>query len=181
MERTLYVNPPPLKFAVLPVRLIVDVPAFNVSVAVAIHEFPVPDTFSVDAPNVKDREFELLELICEIVTVLPLVSRAPFVSVNKFAPVLNASAHVQPPPTPLNTTGLASTTELQVIVLPVLVALYVSVPVYVRVIAAPSRKLPPMFSALLPAHVPVNPSQSKSAQALLTFTVSVTAPLAAVG
>ena len=61
------------------------------------------------------------------------VSKVPFVIVSVLVPQLNADPSVQPPPAPLKSTGPPNATPLVVTVLPVVVALNVVVPVYVRV------------------------------------------------
>jgi len=94
-----------------------------------------------EPPNVTVEEFKFIvlvfefdELICSPDMLYIPLSKVPLLTIRVTdAPRLNALPSVQPPPTPLKSTDPVKLTPLVVTVLPVVVALNVVVPVYVRV------------------------------------------------
>ena len=140
--KLLKVCPPVLQVGPSPVKFIVDVLALNVRPVetLKLRALAVDDKFIVELPKVsvlvpvavvQDKweqvKFPVLKVPLVKVTVLVVVKAPP---------------SVQPPPTPLNTVGLAKETPLVVIVLPVAVALKVIVPVVDQTVAATKLMLP---------------------------------------
>jgi hypothetical protein len=100
--------------------------------------------------------------------------------VRKVYPVgllkLSCSVHFPPP---VNSTWLAKDIPFEVIVLVVKAEFRVYGPVWVRVIAAPSVRLPVAVITFVPAKVPVNPAKDRFFADTLAPVVTVTAPEAA--
>lgn len=127
------------------VILITDVLALKVNPVTEFHQNQVQ--LIIEAQSVRVLVLELFPVKELHVTVFQFVSKFQFVCViaHVVVHISKLSCSVQPPPTPSNVAEEAKTTPLHVIVFPVLVALYVIVPVYVLVIPAvpPERFIDP--------------------------------------
>jgi len=136
-------------------------------IVAVFHTVPVPVQVIFPVPNAIVLVLELLETKSLVVSVKLFKSRVPLVNVVVIV-VVSADPKVHPPPTPLNVTAPPNETPLVVIVLPVVVALNVVVPVYVRVkFVAWKVKLPLTVKPTVPAKV-ITPSSPEAVKLLQT-------------
>lgn len=134
----LNVEPAPLKVLADPeVREIVPVPVPAVVVnpvgAGLVNEF-APESWQTKVPPLNVRFFVPVPVanLNPVVNVFPSKSTVPLVNVSEPPVSWSALPSAQAPPTPLKVTAEPKPTPFVVIVLPVVVALNVVVPVYVR-------------------------------------------------